>query len=78
MSLRAEINKLGRDALTGCDGVTYDSGRIAGAAATAVYLALSLANWQRFDPQAWGVGFGALAAGIGVLINLKARTEPEK
>jgi hypothetical protein len=76
MSLRAEINKLGRDVLTGCDGKTYDSGRLAGAAATAVYLALSVANWDRFDPQAWGIGFGALAAGVGALIGFKAHTEP--
>lgn len=77
MSLRAELNKIGRDVLTGCDNMTYDSGRVAGAAGTLVYLLLSIANWERFDPQAWGIGFGALAAGVGALIRLKETSEPK-
>ena len=69
-----------RQCLTGIDNQTIDPGRVGGAAATAVFLALSIADMainHHFDPLAFGGGFGALASGVGVLLALKAPTEPK-
>ena len=38
-----------------------------------VFLGLSVASWHKFDPQAWGIGFGAMAAGCGTLMALRGR-----
>lgn len=70
------IQKLLHDCLTGCDGHTYDSGRVAGFVGTVVFLGLSIWNHDKFDPLAFGTGFGALATGVGALIALKKGTEP--
>lgn len=70
------IQKLLHDCLTGSDGKTYDSGRVAGFVGTIVYLGLSIWNHDKFDPLGFGTGFGALAAGVGALIALKKGTEP--
>ena len=69
-----------RHLLTGADNRTHDIGRWMAALCTLVGLGLQVyaVGWkgQPFDFQAFGVGCGALAAGIGGMLKLKADTEP--
>jgi hypothetical protein len=70
------------DVLTGADGKTHDIGRWFGVLAGSNGLFLSmwdvLHNHAHFDVQAYGVGMGALAAGVGAFLGLKAKTEPQQ
>jgi len=72
-----------KDMLTGIDGESYDIGRVLGAAAVVVYLALGVVGICKatadhpFDFQGYGIGFGSLVAGVGVLLRLKQDTEPK-
>ena len=68
-----------KDCLTGIDGVTYDPSRVYLAGAVVVFFAGAVASiWhsKSLDFQAFGIGFGALLAGGGLGISLKAKTEP--
>jgi hypothetical protein len=70
-----------RDLFTGVDGVSHDIGRYMAAAATVT--GLSLEVWavlmqKTFDFQAYGIGCGALAAGVGAMMKLKETTEPTR
>ena len=69
-----------RDILTGVDGVTHDIGRHMAAASITTGLGLQVyvvvAKGQAFDFSAFGIGCGALAAGVGAMLRLKAGTEP--
>lgn len=69
-----------RDIFTGADGVSHDIGRYMAAGSTLVGLGLQVyaVAWkgQAFDFQAFGIGCGALAAGVGAMLKLKADTEP--
>lgn len=60
-----------RELLTEANNSTPDLVRITAAAGVVVYLALAIVNWQHFEPQAFGIGYGAvlLAAGGAVRIN---------
>lgn len=70
-----------RDIFTGADGASHDIGRYMAAASTATGLALQIyaVGWkgQPFDFQAYGIGCGALAAGVGAMLKLKEGTEPK-
>lgn len=70
-----------RDIVTGLDGKTHDIGRWLGAAggATGVVLPVydTIINHAHFDCQAFGIGMGALAAGVGAMLKMKADTEPK-
>lgn len=73
--------------MTGPDGATFDPARVIGygtaVAGVAVFLFNSVwavAHTHAFDPQAYGMGFGAVCAGIalvGVGVAAKAHTEPQ-
>lgn len=66
--------------LTGIDNTTWDIGRLIGAASAGVGLGLQVLDVVRgrpFDMQAFGLGCGALAVGVGAMLKLKAGTEPE-
>jgi hypothetical protein len=71
---------------TGPDGETFDPARVIGYGSSVFGVGVFLFNsvWQvihthTFDPQAYGVGFGAVCAGImavGIGVGAKAHTEP--
>lgn len=65
-----------RTMLTGHDNVSYDFARVGAALAILVYLGLAIANWREFHPTSFGAGFGVMVSGVGVLLGLKAKTEP--
>lgn len=72
---------------TGPDGVTFDPARVIGYGAAVAGVGVFLFNsvWSvthagTFDPQAYGVGFGAVCAGImavGIGVSAKSSTEPK-
>lgn len=67
-------------ALAGKDNHTLDMGRILWFLGAIVFFALSgfaIFKGQAFDPVAWGTGFGAVLAGGGAALGMKARSEPE-
>jgi hypothetical protein len=71
----ATIMKFFRDLFTESDGTTWDLGRVQGTIAFATFLGLSIFAYaikgQPFDPQAWGIGFGAVSAAYGAMIWMK-------
>ena len=70
-----------RDIVTGIDGVSHDIGRWGAVlmCLTGIGLQIYAVGWkgQAFDMQAFGIGSGALATGIGAMLKLKADTEPQ-
>lgn len=75
------IKKLISDCLTGQDGKTYDVARVSLIGAITVFMFLScwsvLKNKQEWKPDVYGIGFGAVIAGAGIGIGMKAKTEPK-
>jgi hypothetical protein len=71
----APVVKFIRDLFTEADGTTWDLGRVQGTLGFALFLFLSgyAYTWKgdKFDPQAWGIGFGAVTAAYGAMILLK-------
>lgn len=74
------LKKLWRDCLTGIDGKTYDPARVGLLIGLATFLFLAVwalvAQKQPWGPQEFGIGFGAVLAGGGAAVGLKAKTEP--
>jgi hypothetical protein len=70
-----------KDLVTLADGETHDIGRWFAVLAGGNGLFLAawdvIHNGAHFDAQAYGIGMGALAAGVGAFLNLKAKTEPQ-
>lgn len=76
-----------RQMFTGADGSTFDPARVIGygsaLAGVSVFLfdsVWSVTHSHTFDPQAYGIGFGAVCAGImaiGIGVGAKASTEPK-
>ena len=66
--------------LTGIDGVTVDPARVYGALAILIFFALSvysvIYNHAPWEPQSYGIGFGALLTGFGLGVLAKSSTEP--
>lgn len=72
--------------MTGADGVTFDPARVIGygtaVAGVSVFLfnsVWSVMHTHAFDPQTYGVGFGAVCAGImaiGIGVGAKSHAEP--
>ena len=73
---------------TGVDGETFDPARVIGYGAAVAGVGVFLFNsvWavthaNVFDPQTYGIGFGAVCAGImaiGIGVSVKAATEPKQ
>lgn len=68
--------------VTEADNLTPDFLRIMAIVSVLVFLGLAIINWQRFEPQTFGIGLGAvlLAAGGAVRINegpTQERPKPE-
>lgn len=73
--------------MTGPDGETFDPARVIGYGAAVGGVGVFLFNsvWQvihthAFDPQVYGMGFGAVCAGIALVgcgVAAKAGTEPK-
>jgi hypothetical protein len=71
--------KLVKDLFTGIDNQTFDIARLClffGAIAFIALAAHAACKGQPWDPQAFGIGFGAVVAGGGASLALKAKTEP--
>lgn len=68
-----------RDLFTESDGTTWDLGRVQGTVAFASFLGAALWAYiirgQMFDPQALGIGIGAVMGAYGLMIKLKG-SEP--
>lgn len=65
--------------MTGRDGITHDIGRYAAGISYLTGLGLQIYVVLRgspFDFQAFGIGVGALSAGVGAMLKLKSETEP--
>lgn len=72
---------------TGIDGVTFDPARVIGYGTcifgVAVFLfnsVFSTIHERHFNPQDYGIGFGAVCAGImaiGIGVGAKANAEPK-
>lgn len=71
------MNKLFNDITTGIDGKTFDICKVALLISMTVFLILAVVNYSKFDPMAFGGGLGALLAGTGVAVAVKAKTEPQ-
>jgi hypothetical protein len=74
-----------KDILTGKDGTSYDAGRVMGFVGGVAFVAFGFAQayemvtvpgFQEFPFANFGIGFGSVAAGIGMLLALKKDTEP--
>lgn len=74
MNMQVLLKKLSTEA----DNETPDFLRYIAIFGVLVYLGLSIANWRTFDPQAFGIGFGAvlIAAGGAVRLNEGAPKVP--
>lgn len=69
-----------KDILTGIDGQSYDIGRVLWSVGVVSYIIYG--GWHLFldhlyNPLDYGAGFGAILAGGGAGIGLKAKTEPQ-
>lgn len=73
--------KIFNDLLTGVDNKTHDIGRWGAVSLCVTGIGLQIyavvQKGQPFDMQAFGIGSGSLAAGIGAMLKLKADTEPK-
>lgn len=76
------LSKIIKDSTTGIDGTTFDPARVLWIIGTFVFLALAIhtsyALAKPFDYQSFGIGFGAVLAGGGFAVNVKAATEPKE
>jgi hypothetical protein len=73
--------KLLKDWFTGIDGATWDVGRALWFAGVLVFLGCaiySISKGGTWDAIAYGTGLGAVLAGGGAAIGMKAHTEPTK
>lgn len=70
--------KIVSDTLTGIDQQTFDPARVLWALGVLTFLGLSVYSAAKFDPQAFGIGFGSVLAGGGLAVKLKADTEPKR
>jgi hypothetical protein len=73
--------KILSDLLTTADGITHDIGRhlafFGGLNGIALTIVDVVVNHNKFDMQSYGIGFGALAVGVGAMLKLKVDTEPK-
>jgi hypothetical protein len=69
-----------RDMLTGKDNETHDFmrwlGMLGGLTALGLQIYAVVSKGQPFDMQAFGIGLGALVAGVGAALGMKKDTEP--
>jgi hypothetical protein len=71
------FTKILKDCMTICDGETYDIVRIGMILTCTVYLGLSIANYDDFNPEAFGAGIGFLFTGGSAGLLIKDKTEPK-
>lgn len=85
----AMLREFFKHILTGKDGVSYDAGRAMGLfggvsfllfgfaqAAMGVYDLIVNRQYHEFPFVNFGIGFGSVATGIGILLKLKENSEP--
>ena len=69
-----------KDLVTVANGEDYDIGRVAAGLGVVTFIGLTIADFyfnHKFDPQAWGTGFGLMITGVGGGLMLKHKTEPQ-
>jgi hypothetical protein len=81
-----QLKMLVKHCLTGKDGETYDPARVVGYPAALAGVTVFLFNsvyvvvhTKAFDPQAFGLGFGGVMAGVAAVaggVAWKSKTEP--
>ena len=74
------MHKFFKDIITGTSNLDYEIGRVLALAGVLAYIAyggFDLFFNARYDPQAFGIGFGAIMLGSGVGIAAKDRVHPE-
>lgn len=72
----AVVGKFTKDMFTLANGVDFDIGRVLWALGVLVFLGLCVQQYSTFDPQTFGVGFGAVMLAGGGALALKRNTEP--
>lgn len=75
MTEKLAIKQLVKDSLTEADGVSYDVVRILLILGCITFCLLSLINFAKFDPQSFGMGFGALLGTGGLGVGARAMME---
>ncbi len=66
-----------RQATTARDNQTTDLIRVTGLAVAVQFIWLSAANWDDFEPTAYGTGAGLILAALGAAMRVARPTEPE-
>jgi hypothetical protein len=66
-----------REATTARDNHTTDLIRVTGLAVAVQFVWLSAANWNDFEPTAYGTGAGLILAALGAAMRVARPTEPQ-
>ncbi len=77
MSFWQKLLKFFREITTGRDNQSADIVRVTGLAMAVQYVWLGAANWQAFEPVAYGTGAGLMLAALGAAMRVARPTEPE-
>jgi hypothetical protein len=65
-----------REITTARDNQTTDLVRVTGLAIAVQFVWLAAANWQSFEPVAYGTGAGLILAALGTAMRVARPTEP--
>lgn len=72
----ARVARFLREITTARDNQTSDLVRVTGLACAVQFVWLGAANWERFDPVAYGTGAGLILAALGTAMRVARPTEP--
>lgn len=72
----ARMGRALREITTARDNQTTDLVRVTGLASAVQFVWLGAANWERFEPVAYGTGAGLILAALGTAMRVARPTEP--